>query len=210
MERCKALVDVGRRRFLTGASIAAAGAAAATLAIPEAKSAPAPARVDYPSNRIGNTRDLKVNEPVDVSYPDKDAPGVLLKLGKRVPGGAGPDGDIVASPRSVRTRVFRSSTAKAIARSIAPGTIRASIAKPAASRSGARRLRTLRNTRSASTPTATSTPKASTSFCTAGCPTCSEGGSDGLQATSRSPSDRPGGRQGIQCHLPLLHRRLRL
>ena len=96
MERCKALVDVGRRSFLTGASVAAAGAAAATLAIPEAKSAPAPARVEYPSNRIGNTRDLKVNEPVDVAYPDKDAPGVLLKLGKRVPGGAGRDGDIVA------------------------------------------------------------------------------------------------------------------
>ena len=96
MERCKALVDVGRRRFLTGAGIAAAGAAAASVAIPDAKAAPAPARVDYPSNRIGNTRDLKVNEPIDVAYPDKDAPGVLLKLGKRVPGGAGPDGDIVA------------------------------------------------------------------------------------------------------------------
>ena len=27
--------------------------------------------------------------------PDADAPGVLLKLGKAVPGGAGPDGDIV-------------------------------------------------------------------------------------------------------------------
>jgi arsenite oxidase small subunit len=96
MERCKALVDVGRRRFLTGAGIAAAGAAAASVAIPDAKAAPAPARVDYPSNRIGNTRDLKVNEPIDVAYPDKDAPGVLLKLGKRVPGGTGPDGDIVA------------------------------------------------------------------------------------------------------------------
>ena len=27
--------------------------------------------------------------------PTTDAPGVLLKLGKRVPGGVGPDGDIV-------------------------------------------------------------------------------------------------------------------
>ncbi|WP_447411719.1 arsenate reductase (azurin) small subunit, partial [Clostridium perfringens] len=27
--------------------------------------------------------------------PDADAPGALLKLGRRVPGGAGPDGDIV-------------------------------------------------------------------------------------------------------------------
>jgi arsenite oxidase small subunit len=44
---------------------------------------------------LANVRDLKVNELVPISYPDNDAPGVLLKLGKRVPGGAGPDGDIV-------------------------------------------------------------------------------------------------------------------
>jgi arsenite oxidase small subunit len=39
--------------------------------------------------------DLKVNQPVNVSYPDADAPGVLLKLGKKVPGGVGSEGDIV-------------------------------------------------------------------------------------------------------------------
>ena len=32
---------------------------------------------------------------VNVSYPDADAPGVLIKLGVRVPTGVGPDGDIV-------------------------------------------------------------------------------------------------------------------
>jgi arsenite oxidase small subunit len=87
------MIDVGRRKFLTGAGVAAAGAAVA--AIPTANAAPAAARVEYPSNRLGNVNDLKVNEPVAVSYPDQDAPGVLLKLGKRVPSGAGPDGDIV-------------------------------------------------------------------------------------------------------------------
>ena len=40
-------------------------------------------------------RDLKVDTPLAVNYPDNDAPGVLLKLGKRVPTGTGPDGDIV-------------------------------------------------------------------------------------------------------------------
>ncbi len=40
--------------------------------------------------------ELKVNEPKDVSYPDDSSPGVLIKLGTRVEGGAGPDGDIVA------------------------------------------------------------------------------------------------------------------
>jgi arsenite oxidase small subunit len=89
------MVDVGRRKFLTGAGIAAAGAAAATVSIPEAKAAPALAGVTYPSNRLGNVHDLKVDEPLSVNYPDDDAPGVLIKLGKRVPTGAGPDGDIV-------------------------------------------------------------------------------------------------------------------
>ena len=48
-----------------------------------------------PSTKLGNLKDLKPNEPMDVAYPDADAPGVLLKIGKRVQGGAGPDGDIV-------------------------------------------------------------------------------------------------------------------
>ena len=95
MDRCNALVDIARRKFLSGAGLAAAGAAAATVAASPAESAPTPARVDYPSRRLANVRDLKVNEPMDVAYPDRDAPGVLLKLGKRVPTGIGPDGDIV-------------------------------------------------------------------------------------------------------------------
>lgn len=95
MENCKKLVDAGRRKFLTGAGVAAAGVAVAALPAEQAKAAPPAARVTYPSNKLANIRDLKVNEPFDVSYPDGDAPGVLLKLGKRVPTGMGADGDIV-------------------------------------------------------------------------------------------------------------------
>jgi len=94
MKRCDAMVDAGRRKFLAGASFAAAGAAAAAVPIP-AKAGPGPARVDYPSNRLANVGDLKLNEPLNVNYPDADAPGVLIKLGKRVPAGVGADGDIV-------------------------------------------------------------------------------------------------------------------
>jgi arsenite oxidase small subunit len=93
--RCDKLVDVGRRKFLTGASVSAAGAAAATLMPTQAEAIPSPARVDYPSRRLANLKDLKPNTAFEVSYPDKDAPGVLLRLGKRVPGGSGPDGDVV-------------------------------------------------------------------------------------------------------------------
>ena len=95
MSHCDRLVDVGRRKFLGGASLAAAGAAASTLTPKQARAAPPAARVDYPSNRLANTSELKLNQPVNVSYPDSSAPGVLLKLGKRVPGGVGADGDIV-------------------------------------------------------------------------------------------------------------------
>lgn len=95
MKQCNAMVDLGRRKFLSGASMAAAGAAAATIAPREAKAAPPSARINYPSNRLANVSDLKVNEPFSVSYPDGDAPGVLIKLGTRVPTGSGPDSDIV-------------------------------------------------------------------------------------------------------------------
>ncbi|MFD2181706.1 arsenate reductase (azurin) small subunit [Rhodoplanes azumiensis] len=95
MKRCDLMVEVGRRRFLGGLGVAAAGAAAAATTAPQADAAPAPALVEYPSRRLANLSQLKVDEPLAVAYPDKDAPGVLIKLGTRVPGGVGPDGDVV-------------------------------------------------------------------------------------------------------------------
>ena len=93
--RCDRKVDIGRRWFLSGAGIAAAGAAAATVAPRGAEAATPLARVQYPSNRLANISNLKSDEPFAVTYPDADAPGVLLKLGSKVPGGVGPDGDVV-------------------------------------------------------------------------------------------------------------------
>ncbi|UFW85936.1 arsenate reductase (azurin) small subunit [Bradyrhizobium barranii] len=95
-QRCDRMVDVGRRKFMSGAGLAAAGVAVTSVVPgPQAKAAPAAARVDYPSNRLANVADLKVNEPLNVNYPDADAPGVLLKLGRKVPGGVGADSDVV-------------------------------------------------------------------------------------------------------------------
>ena len=98
MKGCDKLVDVGRRQFLRGAGIASVGAATAAVTFPasEARAATPLARVSYPSSRLANLADLKVDEPLDIAYPDAESPGVLLKLGKAVPGGAGPDGDVVA------------------------------------------------------------------------------------------------------------------
>ena len=96
MARCQMLAEIGRRQFLRGSGVAAAGAVAGTMGAAEpARAAFAPARVSYPANRLANLADLKVNEPLDISYPDADSPGVLLKLGQAVEGGVGPDGDVV-------------------------------------------------------------------------------------------------------------------
>lgn len=95
MSHCDRMIDAGRRKFLGGAGLAAAGAAVSTMVPQQAKGAPPAARVDYPSNRLANVSELKVDQPKTVSYPDADAPGVLLKLGKKVPGGVGANGDIV-------------------------------------------------------------------------------------------------------------------
>jgi arsenite oxidase small subunit len=94
MKRCDALVAVGRRQFLKGSAFVAAGAAAAGVLANQARAQGA-ARIDYPSSRLASLADLKVNEPLQVAYPDAEAPGVLLKLGTKVSGGVGPDGDIV-------------------------------------------------------------------------------------------------------------------
>lgn len=94
--KCNKLVDVGRRQFLRGGAISAVGAAAATMLAPAPAQAQSLAMVSYPANRLANLADLKPNEPMDITYPDADSPGILLKLGSAVEGGAGPDGDIVA------------------------------------------------------------------------------------------------------------------
>ena len=97
MNRCRALAEVGRRQFLRGGTIAAAGAAAATVVGAEPARAAVPtARVSYPTNRLANLADLKPNEPLEIAYPDADSPGVLIKLGTPVGTGVGPDADVVA------------------------------------------------------------------------------------------------------------------
>jgi arsenite oxidase small subunit len=65
------------------------------LAAQPIRQAQAAARLDYPANRLANVADLVVDEPLEVAYPDADAPGVLLRLGRAVAGGVGPEGDVV-------------------------------------------------------------------------------------------------------------------
>ena len=95
MKKCEAVINIGRRKFLSNAGVVVAGTSVSRMASAEARGTPAPACIVYPSNRLANLRDLKLNEPLDAPYPDQDAPGVLLKLGMQAPGGAGPERDIV-------------------------------------------------------------------------------------------------------------------
>ena len=108
MKGCNKLVDTGRRAFFTRTAAVAAGAAA-TVAIPSgaSRAAPSLALVNYPSNKLANVVELKPDEPKEITYPDADSPGVLLKLGSRVEGGAGPDGDIVAFSTMCPHKGFR-------------------------------------------------------------------------------------------------------
>lgn len=103
-EGCPHLVDLGRRHFLKSVAMAAtvavvprgvAQTASKSVANTSAMSPPQAGAV-YPSNRLGTLKDLQLNTPIAVTYPDSASPGVLLKLGHRVEGGVGPDADIVA------------------------------------------------------------------------------------------------------------------
>ncbi len=89
---------LSRRGFLkaSGGGVAAGAAAsvAAVAASPEARAAGAV--LPYESTVIGHAGTLKTGQPVSFAYPDAASPCTMVKIGRAVPGGAGPDGDIVA------------------------------------------------------------------------------------------------------------------
>ena len=91
---------VSRRMFFKTSSAAAAGVAGVAVAVPAtAEAAPADTgrtTLPYGRKRVGSASAMKVNEVVSFTYPDNASPCALIKMGRRVPGGVGPDGDIVA------------------------------------------------------------------------------------------------------------------
>jgi len=50
----------------------------------------------YPRKAVAKAARMEVNSPVSFVFPDADSPCVALRMGKTVPGGVGPDSDIVA------------------------------------------------------------------------------------------------------------------
>jgi len=90
---------ISRRDFLKISGSVAAGAGAAVAGVATADAKPMDvgrATLPYPMKAVARVRDLQVNAPVSFTYPDTSSPCALVKMGHAVPGGVGPDRDIVA------------------------------------------------------------------------------------------------------------------
>ncbi len=85
---------ISRRGFLKagGGGVAAGAAGAVGLVTPRG----ARAEGGFPEKSIAKASELRVGTPVSFSYPDAASPCLLIKAGRAVPGGVGPDRDIVA------------------------------------------------------------------------------------------------------------------
>lgn len=96
-------IKLSRRIFLkSSGSAAAAGvgaAGAALMATPAAAATPAGSNsttLAYPKRSVGKAGGMPVNQAVNFAYPDASSPCVALRMGSAVPGGVGPNKDIVA------------------------------------------------------------------------------------------------------------------
>ena len=90
---------ISRRAFLkSGTSAAVVGTVGVGLNSTHAyaESASSGTTLDYPSSDVGKAADMLVSEPMTFSYPDASSPCMAIKMGSPVPGGVGPEQDIVA------------------------------------------------------------------------------------------------------------------
>lgn len=91
-----------RRIFLksSGGAAAAVGAAGAALvsgpATAATPSVAATTTLPYPKRAIAKAGGMPVNQAVAFNYPDASSPCVAIRMGSAVPGGVGPNQDIVA------------------------------------------------------------------------------------------------------------------
>ncbi|ULA65222.1 MAG: Arsenite oxidase subunit AioB [Nitrospira sp.] len=97
--------DLSRRHFLKLGACVVGGACAAN-ALPAAGHADGTDAIStlattlpYPRVKLARLADLKESQELALSYPDSASPISLLKFGKRVLGGVGPDQNIVAFSR---------------------------------------------------------------------------------------------------------------
>lgn len=91
-------LKLSRRFFLKGSTAAAAGAAVIPVHVAQAatKAEAGGTTLPYPSTVVGKAKGMAVNKAVTFQYPDANSPCILLRMGHPVPGGVGPNQDIVA------------------------------------------------------------------------------------------------------------------
>lgn len=95
-------VKIGRRFFLKTGSAAAAVAGTTIIPIRNANAATPPAvsggtTLPYPKKAaVASAKGMPLNEAVSFSYPDDSSACLAIRMGTPVPGGVGPNGDIVA------------------------------------------------------------------------------------------------------------------
>lgn len=90
---------ISRRDFLKISGSVAAGAGAAVAGVATADARPVDvgrATLPYPAKAVARARELKTNVPVNFTFPDTTSPCALIKMGHAVPGGVGPEHDLVA------------------------------------------------------------------------------------------------------------------
>jgi arsenite oxidase small subunit len=88
---------VSRREFLKYTGGVAAGAAALPTNAEAAPNADLGSTVlPYKAKAVGKAGGLTANQPVSFTFPDASSPCALVKIGNPVPGGVGPNQDIVA------------------------------------------------------------------------------------------------------------------
>lgn len=91
-------LKVSRRAFLKMSG----GLAASVTTLSAAEAATATAvdsgrsTLPYPTKKIAQAGSLQPNVAQAFNFPDASSPCALIKMGQAVPGGVGPDGDIVA------------------------------------------------------------------------------------------------------------------
>jgi len=94
------MTDLSRRKFLrAGGAAAAAGAALIGSGLgvaAETPRAPGATTLPYPRTAITKAGALKPDVPQPFNYPDAQSFCQIIKTGRAVPGGMGPDRDIVA------------------------------------------------------------------------------------------------------------------
>ena len=94
-------MSISRRQFLKATGGAAAGVSVSgALVAPADAAAPAGeagrATLPYTPKVVARAAQLRVNTPVGFLYPDASSPCAVIKMGAAVPGGVGPERDIVA------------------------------------------------------------------------------------------------------------------